>query len=85
MVKLKVLYQIAQRIACTKTFQIQYACYGTPDILITDNGPQFSSNSFKSLPAQSYQFKHLTPIPHFLQSNGHGVAEKGNTNSQTSH
>ena len=47
----------------------QFARHGIPDILITDNGPQFSSDKFKSF-ADTYQFKHQTSSPHFPKSNG---------------
>ena len=40
----------------------QFAHHGIPDTLITDNGPQFSSNTFKNF-ADQYQFKHVTSSP----------------------
>ena len=43
-----------------------FARYGIPDILISDNGPQFSSELFKKF-SNKYQFKHCTSSP---QSNG---------------
>ena len=42
-------------------------------ILISDNGPQFSSAAFKEFAAQ-YAFKHCITNPHYLQSNR--MAEK---------
>ena len=47
----------------------QFARHGIPDILITDNGPQFSSDKFKIF-ANAYQFNHRTSSPHYPQSNG---------------
>ena len=51
----------------------QFARHGIPDIIITDNGPQFSSHEFKQF-AQNYQFEHRTTSPYHPQSNG--MAEK---------
>ena len=46
-----------------------FARYGIPDKLISDNGPQYSSDAFKSF-AKSYGFDHITTSPHFPQANG---------------
>lgn len=42
--------------------------------VISDNGPQFSSQCFKDF-AEKYGFEHATLSPHYPQSNG--LAEKG--------
>ena len=47
----------------------QFARHGIPDILFTDNGPQFSSQLFHDFSIK-YQFKHNTSSPLFPQSNG---------------
>ena len=47
----------------------QFARHGIPDRLITDNGPQFSSDTFKQF-AKDYCFQHCTASPHYPQSNG---------------
>ncbi len=39
------------------------------DILISDNGPQFSSQKYKEF-SKYYQFSHETSSPHYAQSNG---------------
>ena len=51
----------------------QFSRHGIPDILITDNGPQFSSHTFRCF-TQQYQFNHHTSSPYHPQSNG--MAEK---------
>ena len=46
-----------------------FARHGTPDVLVTDNGPQYSSAEFKKF-SQDWEFKHVTSSPHFPSSNG---------------
>ena len=53
-------------ITCCKA---QFARYGIPDVLITDNGPQFASVEYQTF-ASDYQFKHKTSSPRYPQSNG---------------
>ncbi|XP_062574225.1 uncharacterized protein K02A2.6-like [Saccostrea cucullata] len=43
--------------------------YGIPDIMISDNGPQFSSYEFKEF-VKSYYITHTTTSPYHAQSNG---------------
>ncbi|XP_049513384.1 uncharacterized protein K02A2.6-like [Dermacentor silvarum] len=45
------------------------ARFGIPDIVRTDNGPQFVSNEFAEF-ARSYGFRHETSSPRYPQSNG---------------
>ncbi|XP_046573508.1 uncharacterized protein K02A2.6-like [Haliotis rubra] len=47
-----------------------FAEYGIPEILITDNGPQFSCREFATLFTQ-WGVKHVTSSPTYAQSNGH--------------
>ncbi|KAL8609510.1 hypothetical protein ACOMHN_009412 [Nucella lapillus] len=46
-----------------------FSRHGIPDIIITDNGPQFASSAFTSF-ARTWGFDHVTSSPHYPQSNG---------------
>ena len=50
-----------------------FATHGIPSKVISDNGPQFSSQEFETF-AKSWDFKHVTSSP--LHSQGNGVAER---------
>lgn len=52
----------------------QFARHGIPEIVISDNGPQFSSREFQAF-AKEWEFTHKTSSPHHAQSNG--MAERG--------
>ena len=47
-----------------------FARYGVADEVISDNGPQFSSEEFKDM-ARELDFTHVTSSPHHPQGNGH--------------
>uniref|UniRef100_A0A8C9UY15 Gypsy retrotransposon integrase-like protein 1 n=1 Tax=Scleropages formosus TaxID=113540 RepID=A0A8C9UY15_SCLFO len=46
-----------------------FARHGIPDIVISDNGPQYASLEFKCF-AESWEFEHKTSSPGYAQSNG---------------
>ena len=46
-----------------------FATHGIPDLVISDNGPQFASSSFQQF-AQNYGFMHITSSPRYPQANG---------------
>lgn len=46
-----------------------FARHGIPEIVVTDNGPQFVSAEFAAF-AASYGFHHVTSSPRYPQSNG---------------
>ena len=46
-----------------------FARHGFPEVVYSDNGPQFSSEAYKQL-ALAYRFKQVTSSPCFPQSNG---------------
>ncbi len=50
-----------------------FSRYGVPDIIWSDQGPQFTSHTFQSL-AEEWGIRHLPSSPHYPQSNGKAEA-----------
>ena len=46
-----------------------FEVHGVPDIVVSDNGPQYASKEFKAF-ATNYGFTHVTSSPLYPQSNG---------------
>jgi hypothetical protein len=46
-----------------------FVTHGNPDIMISDNGPQFASREFYEF-TETYGFQHVTSSPRYPQSNG---------------
>ena len=46
-----------------------FARHGIPEMVVSDNGPQFSSEAYASF-ARQYGFEHVTSSPRYPQSNG---------------
>ena len=55
--------------AVGKALKALFAHYGVPDVLMSDNGPQFSSAEFSAF-AKKWSFEHQTSSPRYPQSNG---------------
>ena len=52
-----------------KALKTHFSRHGIPDVLISDNGPQYSSGEFHKF-TQEWEFKHVTSSPHYPRSNG---------------
>lgn len=52
-----------------KALMVMFARYEVPDTMVSDNGPQFSSEEFHKF-ATRWGFKHVTSSPRYPQSNG---------------
>ena len=59
--------------AVIRKLSTHFARYGIPEILISDNGSQYTSQEFQEF-CQSWDFQHITSSPGYSQSNG--LAEK---------
>ena len=53
----------------TNTLKVAFSRHGMPEIVRSDNGPQYCSLEFAKF-ASYYGFKHLASNPLYLQSNG---------------
>ena len=55
-------------------FKSQFARHGIPEVVHSDNGPQFTSQMFADF-ADAYKFRHTSSSPYNQHANG--LAEKG--------
>ena len=53
----------------TKALKTMFTRYGVPDVMVSDNGPQFDSAEFTTF-AKKWEFEHITSSPCYPQSNG---------------
>ena len=68
-IEIKPLYTNCTAPSVTAKMKAIFAVHGIPDIIRSDNGPQFTSNEYIQF-AASYGFEIVTSSPHFTQSNG---------------
>ncbi|KAJ8030205.1 hypothetical protein HOLleu_26545 [Holothuria leucospilota] len=52
-----------------KSLKKTFSTHGIPDLVVSDNGPQYSSAEFRDF-AKLWKFSHITSSPKFPQSNG---------------
>ena len=50
-------------------FKVQFARHGIPEVLISNNGPEFDIQEFKNF-STDWQFEHRTSSPRYPQANG---------------
>ena len=56
----------------TANLKCMFAHFGIPDLLVSDNGPQFSLKEFRQF-ADLLGFTHQTSSPYYPQANGQSV------------
>ena len=52
-----------------KALKEVFVTHGIPDVIMSDNGPQYSAEAFRQF-AAAYHFTHVTSSPKFHQANG---------------
>jgi len=55
--------------AVIQVLKEQFSRHGIPDTVVSDNGPQYSSQEFHEF-SLSWEFNHVTSSPHYPKSNG---------------
>ena len=70
--------------AVISKLRVHFARYGIPDVLVSDNGPQFSSDDFAEF-SKSWEFKHVTSSPYVSteQWKGRTSSENGEKADET--
>ncbi|XP_062595838.1 uncharacterized protein K02A2.6-like [Saccostrea cucullata] len=63
------MLQDTKSLTVIKCLRQNFARYGIPETLISDNGPEYSSCEFQAF-ASDFGFKHITSSPRYPQSNG---------------
>ncbi|PFX26463.1 Uncharacterized protein K02A2.6 [Stylophora pistillata] len=61
--------KITTSTALIEFYKEQFSRHGIPDILMTDNGPRYTSREFTEF-TREWEFKHLTSSPYHARSNG---------------
>jgi transposase InsO family protein len=70
------LPESATSAAVIEKLKIWFAVHGQPQQVLSDNGPQYSSERFEKF-SKDWNFKHITSSPKYPQSNG--LAERVET------
>ena len=58
-----------QSVTVIRKLKKLFSRYRIPEVLRSDNGPQFTSINFKKF-SKDWEFEHITSSPYFSQSNG---------------
>ena len=63
--------QLPDKLSCTVVIHAKhlFSKYWIPKVVISDNGPEFTANTFKHFLKQ-WDFKHTTSSPHYPKSDG---------------
>ena len=58
--------QLPDKLSSTVVIHVKHLSskYGIPKVVISDNGPEFTANTFKTFSKQ-WEFKHTTSSPHY--------------------